>query len=179
MWPIVEEDVEKPTDRFAGKHIVIFINFADADWTSSANHGLRKDIEDKTLIFPFFDPVYLAEIALQDKDGNPLYDTTEDCVFEIEELKNELCTIVQTKTPNGRDRWDTPEIKTNTGKKGRMRKDRYSALLMANSVARELQTKTIHTKPHVYVAGFAGDGNYRYDKNEKLYQAPDWFNSNW
>lgn len=180
LWPIIEENKEKPTDNFAGQHNVIFINFADAEWTSSANHGLRKDLEDKTLIFPFFDPVFLAELALQDNDGNPLYDTVEDCVFEIEELKNELCTIVQTKTPNGRDKWDTPEIKTNTGKKGRMRKDRYSALLMANSVARELQLKFVETKKYFFYAGIAGQGeDYKTNKYEKPYNAPEWFKSDW
>ena len=32
---------------------------------------------------------------------------------------------------------DTPEIKQDTGKKGRLRKDRYSALLMGNMLARQ------------------------------------------
>jgi hypothetical protein len=62
----------------------------------------------------------------------------ENCVYEIEELKNELSIIAHTKSDiAGRDRFDTPEIKTKTGKKGRLRKDRYSALLIANMLARQ------------------------------------------
>src|SRR5690606_35313115 len=73
---------------------------------------------------------------------NPYEDTLEDCIFEIEELKNELTTIVMTSTSTGqgaRNRWDTPESKDMiTKKKGRLRKDRYSALLIANMIARQM-----------------------------------------
>ena len=31
------------------------VQFAKADWTAQANHGLRKDMEDKRLLFPRFD----------------------------------------------------------------------------------------------------------------------------
>ena len=38
--------------------------------------------------------------------------------------------MTQTSTgPNARDRWDTPEVKLQNGKKGRLSKDRYSSLL--------------------------------------------------
>jgi hypothetical protein len=118
-----------------------------------ANHGLRKDMEDKVLLFPYFDPVELAALAHEDdKAANrvkvdpsdasveKLYDTLEDCVLEIEELKDELATIVHTQTGQSmRDRWDTPETREAGGKKGRLRKDRYSSLLMANMVGRLLQ----------------------------------------
>lgn len=59
-------------------------------------------------------------------------------MMEIEELKDELTTIEHTQTTNGRDRWDTPEVKISGTKKGRMRKDRYSALIIANLVARNV-----------------------------------------
>ncbi len=59
-------------------------------------------------------------------------------MLEIEELKNELVLIEHSRTPNGRDKWDTPQVKGIGAKKGRLRKDRYSALLMANMVGRTL-----------------------------------------
>jgi hypothetical protein len=38
---------------------------------------------------------------------------------------------------NNRERWDTPETKEpGTNKKGRLRKDRYSSLLIGNMIAR-------------------------------------------
>lgn len=136
IWPVIEEDKEKPTDDEAGLHIVELVNFAKAEWTSESNHGMRKDFEDKALLFPKFDPVVLGLAAEQDKINNKLYDTLEDCVMEIEEMKNELALIEISQTPNGRDRWDTPEFKVGANKKKKMRKDRYSALLMANMGAR-------------------------------------------
>ena len=122
--------------------------FARADWTAQANHGLRKDFEDKLLLFPAFDQLTLGltmdsegqDILNTDLSKN-LYDNKTECILEIEELKNELTTIVmsQTSTSTGaRDRWDTPEVKLDNGKKGRLRKDRYSSLVMANMLARQM-----------------------------------------
>jgi hypothetical protein len=144
LWEIVEDDKEKDTDTKSGQHILEKIEFARAEWTSEANNGLRKDMEDRAIIFPMFDPVSLAlaaeedNIAIERGDVRRKYDSLEDATFEIEELKHELSTIVQTKTSiSARDRWDTPEIKLNNGRKGRMRKDRYSALVIANMLARQ------------------------------------------
>lgn len=152
IWPIIDSEKPSPTDYEAGLHILELIQFADAKWISEANHGLRHDLESKTLLFPRFDSVSLEIASAKDmervaqfENENPglkakPFDTLEDIVFEIEELKDELTSIVLTRTGVGsqsRDRWDTPEIKTPTGKKGRLRKDRYSSLLMANMVARQ------------------------------------------
>ena len=46
-----------------------------------------------------------------------------------------------TQTATCRERWDTPEVKTGAGGKSRLRKDRYSSLLMANMSARNLTTE--------------------------------------
>jgi flagellin-specific chaperone FliS len=128
IWPVIDFDKTKDTDSQPGSHILEMVQFAKADWTAQANHGLRKDFEDKVLLFPRFDNITLG-LAL-DKEGkdilesnlDPIYDTLSECILEIEELKNELTTIVMTQTstgPNARDRWDTPEVKLPNGKKGR------------------------------------------------------------
>ena len=49
IWPTIDENKEKDTDGNPGLHIVEMIQFAKADWVAEANHGLRKDFEDKTL----------------------------------------------------------------------------------------------------------------------------------
>lgn len=146
IFPVIEEDKEKDTDFESGLHIIHVANFPSSDWTSEANHGMRKDFEDKVLLFPRFDSVSLGLSIERDKDailaGDKLreYDTLEGCVVEIEELKDELASIIMSQTGiTGRDRWDTPEVKLPGGKKGRLRKDRYSALLIANMVARTLE----------------------------------------
>lgn len=139
IWPIIEEDDEKDTDDYPGKHILELVNFSDGEYTRKANHGLRKDFEDKAVLFPFFDPLEIGFAISEDSRLERIYDTLEDCVMEIEELKDELATIVHTQTTSaGRDRWDTPEVKLPGNKKGRLRKDRYSALLMANMSARTI-----------------------------------------
>jgi len=181
IWPIVEEK-PKDTDDQSGLHILHLIQFARADWTAQANHGLRKDLEDKVLIFPRFDQLSLA-LALdkENKDimntdlSQNLYDNESECILEIEELKNELTTIVMTQTstgPNARDRWDTPDVKLPNGKKGKLRKDRYSALLIANMLARQMFR---NLQPVSYdIIG----SNLRVSPNSNtgsLYKGPNWF----
>ncbi len=183
IWPIIDNDKPKDTDNQAGLHLIELVQFAKADWTSQANHGLRKDLEDKVLLFPRFDSLTLG-LAL-DNDGkdilntdltNALYDNLSECILEIEELKNELTTIVMTQTstgPNARDRWDTPEVKLNNGRKGRLRKDRYSSLLIANSIARKLHRVL---QPISYdIVG--GNTKEIVNQNGQMYKGPEWFTS--
>jgi len=191
LWPtnrILNPDKELPTDDEPGLHICHMCQFANFDFTSAANHGTRKDFEDKVLLFPRFDPVTLELAAHQDaqisnKLGvDKLYDTLEDCVMEIEELKDELCTIVMSRTGTGvggRDRWDTPETVTSEGKKVRMRKDRYSALIMANYIARSVQRAPAAVNYSV-IGGFAHQlaaQEKSESKEGELYRGPDWFTS--
>ena len=182
IWPVIDPSKHKETDDQAGLHLIELVQFAKAEWTSQANHGLRKDLEDKVILFPSFDNLTLG-LALE-KEGkdiletelNPVYDSLSECILEIEELKNELTTIVMTQTstgPNARDRWDTPEVKLPNGKKGRLRKDRYSALLIANMIARQMSRS---------LKGFEYDvigGNASQVPNQggNMYKGPEWFTS--
>jgi len=125
---------------------------------AEGNHGMRKDFEDKVLLFPFFDAVSLGIAASEDKIEKRKYDTLEDCVMEIEELKDELSMIVMSQTASGRDKWDTPEVKLPGGRKSRLRKDRYSALLMANMAGRTMQRTPI-PPTHEFTGGFAARGD--------------------
>ncbi len=187
IYPIIIEDEPQPTDDMVGEHIIHYIQFSDAKWVVDANHGLRKDLEDCCVIFPYYDSQAIAMALEEDKiagrikietDENieKLYDTLEDSLHEIEELKNELTLIVHTKTNNGRDRWDTPELKIGIGKKGRLRKDRYSALLMANMVAREFAKVLPEPEYKVYggIAQQIANVNKK-SKNSDLYTGPAWF----
>lgn len=159
IYEIIDKENKKPTDRETdGPHIVELVNFADAEWTSNANNGLKKAMEVQELIFPRFDKLAIAISNEQDKAVNIArenakemsseeqdelhmilnMDSMEECVIEIEELKNELSTIEMKSTLAGRDRWSTPEIVEN-GKKSKLNKDRYSALLMAYMMAVQVQ----------------------------------------
>ena len=180
IWPIIDTNKSKDTDGKPGLHILELVQFARADWTSHANHGLRKDFEDKVLLFPSFDNLTLG-LALANEakdilatDLDPIYDSLSECVLELEELKNELTTIVMTQTSNSagaRERWDTPEVKGSNGRRGRLRKDRYSALLIANTIARSISRADA---PITYdVIGSTRDTMP--SKDSTLYRGPSWF----
>ena len=179
IWPVIEEK-SKDTDDQVGLHVLELVQFAKADWTAQSNHGLRKDLEDKVLLFPRFDELSLV-LALDQENRNietadltPLYDTTSECVLEIEELKNELTTIVMSQTSGSsgaRDRWDTPDIKMPNGKKGKLRKDRYSALLIANMLARQINRAL---QPVTYDI-IGTDASKSVKNNGQMYKGPTWF----
>jgi len=183
IWPVIDPEKPKDTDDQQGSHILELVQFARADWTAQANHGLRKDLEDKVLLFPRFDQVSLA-LALDREnkdimtaDMTNLYDCESECILEIEELKNELTTIVMTQTstgPNARDRWDTPEIKLPNGKKGKLRKDRYSALIIANMLARQI-SRTLQPINYEIIGN---NLNLVEKKDGQMYKGPNWFTEN-
>lgn len=179
IWPVIE-DKPKDTDDQSGLHILELVQFARADWTSQANHGLRKDLEDKVLLFPRFDELSLV-LALDQENRNiqtadltPIYDSISECVLEIEELKNELTTIVMSQTSTGaggRDRWDTPDIKLPNGKKGKLRKDRYSALIIANMLARQISRSIAPVNYEV----IGTNASQAVKNNGQMYKGPNWF----
>lgn len=182
LWPVIDENKEKPTDGKAGLHILELVQFANADWVAVANNGLKKDMESHELLFPSLNSVDLALAVESDRmaqdrgNDNRVSDLLEDCVLEIEELKTELSTIVKTQTSvAGRDRWDSPEEKKPNSKKGRMRKDRYSALLIASMLARQINRADARLVYDV-VGGFAQQQDtHKRDKKAKMYEGPDWF----
>lgn len=182
IWPVIDYDKPKETDDQQGLHILELVQFAKADWTAAANHGLRKDFEDKVLLFPRFDDLSLG-LAL-DKEGQDIldsnmqkiYDNESECILEIEDLKDELTTIVMTQTSTGvggRDKWDTPDIKLPNGKKGKLRKDRYSALVIANMIARQMSRELAHASFDVIGANLRNMSK----KQGDLYKGPNWFTS--
>lgn len=175
IWPIIDEEKPQPSDDEQGLHILEMCQFAKYDWYSDANHGLRKDLEDKMLIFPRFDPITIGLSLEEDKANNRLFDTLEDCVMEIEELKNELSLIEVTESVNGRMRWDTPEVKVGIGRKKRMRKDRYSSLMMANMAARNISFDEKQATYNGY-GGFASRTNNKRPESA-TFSGPNWFTS--
>lgn len=182
IWPTIS-DKSKDTDDQQGLHILELIQFAKAEWTAQANHGLRKDFEDKVLLFPRFDELSLV-FALDQENKNimtadltPIYDSLSECILEIEELKNELTTIVMTQTSQNsgaRDRWDTPDVKLPNGKKGKLRKDRYSALVIANMLARQISRNL----PSINYEIIGVDASKSVPNNGQMYKGPSWFTEN-
>ncbi len=188
IYPIIEEDDEKYTDDLPGRHILVKANFSDGSWVSDANHSMKKDFEDRLLLFPNNDSSVIGLLIEDDAakgrmdDYDDIVDFTdrlEDVALEVEDLKYELTTIQHSKTYAGRERWDTPEVKDESiQKKGRLVKDRYSALLIANKVGRDY-IKALGRPTHKQsgnVGGFAHQiAKGKKGKNQPLYYGPAWF----
>ena len=187
ILPTIVEGDEKDTDRMPGEHILELVKFANADYVSGANHGMRLDFESKTLLFPEFDSASVGIAYEEDRargrvqtneDGveERLFDTLEDCILDIEELKEELASIVHTQTGSTkRDHWDTPEGRNNLGQKTRSRKDRYSALLMANMAARTIALTPARPQYHM-TGGFAHDpDSWLTPPAKSRHQNPSWY----
>jgi hypothetical protein len=136
-----------------------------------AHNTLKKDLEDKAILFPATDPIELASSSIYDEANDRFFDTLGDCVQDLEEMKEEMSTIIVTKTQNGnRDRWDTPETMQD-GKKGKLKKDRFSALVMANAAARRLHR---HVAPSTDLPQPIVKGGSNNSRGEKWFlQAPD------
>lgn len=165
ILPVINTD-EKPqeTDLMQGEHIIqIYKNTPDN--ITDANHALKKDMETRDIVFPHHDAISYIISEFYDSslgESAVLYDTLEDCVSNIEELKNELSTITITETRTGKEHFDTSEIKSAGAKKGRLRKDRYSALLMANWVARSaenLVTRQLNSSDVMTLGGYVDKAN--------------------
>ena len=172
IWPTIDDDKPKDTDDQRGLHILEMCQFSKYDWLAEANHGLRKDLEDKVVLFPMFDSISLGIANAEDGLKGRSYDTLEQCVMEIEDLKDELTMIQITQTATGRDKWDTPETVVGTGKKGKLRKDRYSSLIMANMAARTI-ARAPNPVDYNFYGGFATVE--KTEKGAKLFHGPSWF----
>jgi len=174
IWPVIDEDKPQDTDDERGLHILEMCQFVRYEWLEEANHGLRKDFEDKVIIFPKFDSISLGLSNIEDDLKGRMYDTLEECVMEIEELKDELSMIQMTQTPAGRSRWDTPEVIVSAGRKSKLRKDRYSALIMANMAARIID-RTPDAATYDFYGGFATLPDSDNKPKGDLFTGPAWF----
>jgi hypothetical protein len=136
VFEIIDPENPKSTDMEQGVHILELVTPTN-ELNSDANHGMLKDLQDKILLFPMFDTIEMERAIALDAENEFKFDTYEDLIQEIEELKNEMTTIVVLESSAlGKERFDTPEVKTEGSKKGHLRKDRFSALLYANYYAR-------------------------------------------
>ena len=180
---VIDPDKHKDSDDISGLHILEMCQFANNKWLASANHGMKMDLENKMLLFPEFDYIELATVSEIENDmakkagieldNISLYDTLEDCYMEIEELKRELCSIVHTRTASGTERWNTPTA----GVKGStQKKDRYSALVIANKGAREM-ARGLAAPPRMASIGYALGSKIKTKKGPKQLYNQSWYSN--
>ncbi len=137
IYEVIDIDDPKHTDgETDGRHILHLIAQSNES-NQQANIALHKSLETRTLLFPAFDSVKMYSAIEAEKTMGVIFDTYEENVFNLEELKNELCTIQMSETPTGKERFDTPQVVRpgaveGRSRKGRLRKDRYTALLLSH-----------------------------------------------
>lgn len=159
--PFLDMDDEN-TEAMDGLRILKMISFRDATWRRESHWGLKKDIELRKLLFPEFD---IAKIALEEfKDEvmgkQETHDTIHDCWDELEQMKREMILIKHEITSiTGQEKWDVPTAYGLSKEldKQKMKKDRFTSLLLANWGVRLLDTEDemdkLHNPQHPHVGG--------------------------
>ena len=164
--PIIEIEPEGDYKAIPNaRRILEMVNFHT--WAAPANHALKRDIIMKNVLFPgrLDDDVVMQNHAKRLLDvpefdyddskhvlcANHLNDMlygveTDDgdvvslgAYREMEELKNELCTIVQTVTEKGTETFGLQKLTEQPDGLDVRRRDRYSALLLAAHAARMIK----------------------------------------
>jgi len=176
VYEIIDPTHLKPTDGESdGPHILHLIQ-PTSEFNAYANAALHKSFETKRLLFPAFDTVAMQAALIAEKALDITNDTYEECIYNIEELKNEICTIQRTETTTGKERFDTPSVVTSAvmegrQKKGRLRKDRYTSLLIAHRFAYSLDvTPTVPINYNDVAGNF--ELVHKLNPNDGMYRGP-------
>ena len=162
LWPIPEQLENKADLSTPGSKIIDMVNFSPA-WISSAAHGLEANIQHKKLLFPhkgddqlarmqyerhFSEPVGnldesgfnpIIELLQQDLWGIDEWESSEPkmgITQQISEMINEMCAIVRTVTPGGVEQFNLPKLSEQPEGLDMRRRDRWSALMLANYAAK-------------------------------------------
>lgn len=186
IYEVIDQDDPKETDgETDGKHILNLIQ-QDNTFNADANVALHKSLETKRLLFPAFDVVKMEASILAEKAMNVIFDTFEECVNNIEELKNELCTIQMSATTTGKERFDTPSVVSagaveGRQRKGRLKKDRFIALMLSHKFLYDTDTRPSELIDYEDVAGNfkqvksnPDEGMYRGPGAASMHNASDW-----
>lgn len=159
LWPIKEQLEEKADLSAPGRKIVELVNFSSA--TVEMAHGLEANIRNQYLLFPYkgddelvrqqYTRHFQLERALTRDEIEALNDDlwgedTEEvkdegqrhigAFEEINETTNEVCAIVRDVTPGGVERFVLPNLVDQPEGLDMRRRDRFSALMLANYAAK-------------------------------------------
>lgn len=123
-------EVDSPNKSARGHYILKLVH-PTTKWIEDANFMLQKNIEDCDLLFPN------TVLGGKTYSGDNI-SSLEETYAEIEACKKELEQISVTQTVTGLRHFDIEPSLEDKKRKIKPRKDRYSALLIANSIARDL-----------------------------------------
>ena len=189
ILPTIDRKKPKETDTVPGQHIIEHINYGAYGWIEPANYELLADMESKRLLFPNYD-VLTAELSIAEdkrrekalKKSNPnidvrsiiQFDSLEDIAEEIELLKDELTNVIVVQSSEkvgARLVWKVPDVKLDGQTTATGKKDRYSALLMANWTAKRILEKP-PAPEYVYDGGLLAKLNTGTSGHGPLYNSP-------
>jgi len=176
IYEVIDQAEPKETDgETDGRHILHLVN-QSSEFNQDANVAMHKSFETKSLLFPAFDSVHMYAAIQLEKSEGIVVDTFEDNVFQIEELKNEICTIQMTETATGREKFDTPKVVQpgaveGRSRKGKLKKDRFIALLLAHKYSYD---KSIQPDSNIDYNDVPGNIRRRTKpvKDEPMYKGP-------
>lgn len=163
LWPIREQLENKADLSAPGRNIIEMVNFGGS-WTPDAAHNLASNIQQCNILFPYkgdeknvFEQYalhfgkpnisdYEKERLLQDLWGVDEWEAEKFNVEkkmgaqqQIDECINETCAIMRTVTPGGTERFDLPKLSEQPEGLDMRRRDRFSALMLANYAAKVFQ----------------------------------------
>lgn len=175
IYEIIDDDPKQTDGETDGRHILHLVK-QSSEFNQEANIALHKSLETRTLLFPAFDSVKMYSAIEAEKSMGVLFDTYEENVFNLEELKNELCTIQMSETATGRERFDTPQVVQpgaveGRKKRGRLCKDRYTALLLSHKYIYDTDIAPDDAIDYEDVAGNI-EKREKANKNEPMYRGP-------
>jgi len=132
-------DIEDSEHQYLSGKRILKMQVFNAQSINSMNFDLRADMEQKKILMPLLPPT-------EEGENGYVYISIFE---EIEEMIQEIMTIVTTPLKNGFMHFDTP--------KQRMKKDRYSALLLAAQGAREIQREVVGPPKKKLAKGFVSN----------------------
>jgi hypothetical protein len=159
LWPI-REQIEDPKHLSApGRKIVDLVKFKG--WSVSAAYNLQAALNQKVLLFPYKgdDKAVQDQYIRYHKANSISEDAIENLgrelwgvddweaeefkikqhvgvVSEINQCIDETCNIVRTVTPGGTEQFELPKMADQPEGLDIRRRDRWSALLLANYAAK-------------------------------------------
>ncbi len=162
IWPIPDQLENKADLAAPGKKILELVNFAS--WATDAAHNLEAAITQCNLLFPYKGEDKEVMNQYKKHFNIPLDEKLDDSVkeelfqelwgvdeWEVKEFKkqqslgifneineciNETCAIVRDTTEGGTERFILPKMQNQPEGNDMRRRDRFSALLLANYAAK-------------------------------------------
>jgi hypothetical protein len=160
IWSI-QDQLDRPSDMGSpGRNIIDMVNFSPA-WISENAYSIEASIERRDLLFPHkgddaeaqrqymrhFNTEEVGDVVIellqQDLWGvddweaeNLNMEPKMGITQQVDECVNETCAIVKTVTPLGTEQFNLPKLANQPEGLDMRRRDRWSALMLANYAAR-------------------------------------------